>query len=399
MKNSRLFLVLVSLTLIFQTINLIPPETDGEITSQEAQKEMLARNGLLWMNIKGFSGSITTPLRIADLWEPAGNDSVIFGTTSGVYILELDNGEVYNRLPVSSPVTSVFTGPDVDGDGVRDIGYTCIDQVHPNVVFSSSRTGVKIWDFAPTEEVYTANLGWHEEETRSWNALELLWGENPRVLVNSWRTLFCLDIETGEIIWTHTGKNDFWNIVIGSDMNGDGEADVIINTQEGALRSVSSADGKLIWKSNLENKYSFKAKMAFATLKLSAPKSVWSPVIMDDTNGDGIREIAAGTEMGNVYLIDGASGKKLWEQDVISLANREKKEPTNYFSENFGNIIIKKMNDCDNDRVSDACVLVDTGGSEKEGKSSSLFVMSIGANKQTRIISEKNPIPNFPSTV
>ncbi len=288
MKNSRFFLVLVSLMLILQMINIVPPGTDGEVTSQEAQKEILTRNGLLWMNIKGFSGSITTALRITDLREPAGNDSVVFGTSSGVYILDLDTGEVYNRLPVASPVTSVFIGPDTDEDGVRDIGYTCVDQVHHNVVFLSSRTGEKIWDFAPTEKVYTANLGWHEEETRSWDARELLWGPTPRVLINSWRTLFCLNIETGGILWTHTGNNDFWNIEMGSDMNGDGAADVIVNTQEGALRSISSTDGKLIWKSDLESKFSFKATMAFATLKLSAPKSVWSPVIMDDITGDGV---------------------------------------------------------------------------------------------------------------
>jgi len=396
MKNNRFFLVLISLMLIFQMINIIPHGTDGDITSQEAQKEMLARNGLLWMNIKGFSGSITTPLRITDLWEPSGNDTVIFGTSSGVYILDIETGEVYNRLPVASPVTSVFVGPDIDTDGVRDIGYTCIDQVHPNVVFVSSRTGVKIWDFAPTEKVYTENLGWHEEETRSWSALELLWDSSRRVLINSWRTLFCLDIETGKTLWTHTGENDFWNIAVGSDMNGDGAADIVINTQEGSLRSVSSTDGKLIWKSDLEVKFTFKAAMAFATLKLSSPKSVWKPVVMDDSTGDGINEIAVGTEMGNVYLVDGASGKKLWEKAVLSLSKSEKKEPTNYFSENFGNIIIKQLNDCDNDLVRDACILVDSGGDDKESKSSSLIVMSTGVNKLTRIISEKKSNPQFP---
>ena len=392
-KNKNRFLLpLVSVLLMVQIFSFIPTAPVSGITPDQA---MLDRNGLLWMNVNGFTGSITTRLRTVDLKAPEGNDSVIFGTTSGVYILDLGTGEVYNRIPVAFPVTSVFMGRDGDGDGVKDIGYTSMDQVRSNTVFVSSGTGKKLWDFTPTEKVYTSNLGWHHEETRSWDSLEYFHHGEAKLFVTSWRALYCLDITTGKQIWRHSGDDDFWNIALLNDIDGDGKKDIIVNTQEGALRAVSSATGKIIWNSVLEEGYEYKANLAFATLKFTSPKSLWKPVPIDDITGDGIDEIAVGSEMGFVYLLDGMNGKKLWEKDVISLTKNEKKERTNYFADNFGNIIIRPVDDCDGDHDRDMVVITDPGGDEKTPKSASMFVLSSKLSPPKRALTEKKSTPQF----
>ena len=397
MRKKLLVLAMVTTLVLLELSSLVPTgrsvERSGATTPEEI---MLERNGLLWINIKGFTGSITTSLRIEDLKAPHGNDSVVFGTTSGIYIIDIDTGEVFNRIPVSSPVTSVFIGPDGDGDGVKEVGYTCVDQIRPNVVLASSVTGERIWEFAPKEEVYTSNLGWHREETRSWDSEELLTGEVPKVLVTSWRSIYALDMVTGEKLWSHTGSNDFWKITLTSDLDDDGERDVLVSTQEGALRAVSSKNGKLIWKCSLEEGYPYTASMAFAKLKFYSPKSLWEPVIIDDVTGDGVDDIAVASEMGVVYGVNGAKGKKLWEKEVLSLTKNDKKEMTSFFSENFGNILVRALGDLDGDGLDDISVLTAPGNDEKDVGKGSLLVLSTGESPAKRIIADKKSAPQFP---
>lgn len=392
MKRTGLIPILFCMMLLVQAV---PPWEPGTVTGGTPDRDMLVRNGLLWMNVNGFSGSITTELMLADLSAPEGDDSVLFGTTSGIYILDLDTGEVLNRIPVAFPVTSVFVGDDRDGDRIRDVGYTCIDQVRPNVVYTSSMTGKKIWDFSPAEKVYTSNLGWHEEGTRSWDSIVLGESGGLRVFVTSWKSLYCLDAGTGEEIWKHTGSDDFWNVLPAGDLDGDSRVDLVVNTQGGALRAVSSADGKLIWNRVLEKSYDYKADLAFAKLKFSAPKSVWEPVLIGDVNGDGTAEIAVGSEMGNVFLVSGADGEKLWEKEVLALSSREKQERTSFFSDTFGNIIVRPFGDSDGDGLSDVCVLAVPESDDRSPKSASLWVLSSAPSTGKRVLSEKKSSPQF----
>jgi len=379
--------------LMAQAMPMLEPVSVGGGTPD---RELLSRNGLLWMNVNGFSGSITTDLLLADLSSPDGDDSVVFGTTSGVYVLTLDTGEVLNRIPAGSPVTSVFVGEDLDGDRVKDVGFTCIDQIRPNVVYASSVTGKRIWDFYPTEEVYTSNLGWHPQGTRSWDSTVTGQGDGLRVYVTSWKSLYCLDGSTGSMVWEHTGEDDFWNVFTVDDLGGDGQEDLIVNTQEGALRAVSASDGSLIWKRVLEDSYTYKANLAFATLKFTSPKSLWKPVPVDDVDGDGKTDLAVGSEMGNVYLVSGASGKKLWEKDVLTLSKKEKMERSTYFSESFGNIILRPGGDCDGDGLLDVCVITNPGGDDDKPKSASMLVLSSALSPGKRTLSEKKSTPQFP---
>ena len=99
--------------------------------------------------------------------------------------------------------------------------------------------------------------------------------------------------------------------------------------------------------------------------------------------------------MGFVYFLDGSNGKKLWEKDVISLTKNEKKERTNYFADNFGNIIIHPVDDCDGDLSKDLVVITDPGGDEKTPKSASMFVITSKLSPSKRALSEKKSTPQF----
>ncbi len=390
--------LMVILILSCMVLQLIPLSTaPSSPSASAAQEELMNRNGLLWMNVKGFTGYITTDILIEDMESPAGDDTILFGTTSGVYMLDMDTGDVRMRISVSSAVTSVFVIPDVDSDNHKEVGYTSTDQVRPNVAVYSGATGSKIWDYTPSERVYTSNLGWAPQETRSWDSIVIDTGQGNLVMVSSWRSVHCLDAGTGERLWKHSAKDDVWFLYPFDDIDGDGTKDLLSAGQDGKLRLFSSGSGRIIWKADLEDSYDFMARLAFAKLKFSSPKSLWNPVLVDDINGDGIDEIAIASEMGMIYMVDGSQGKTLWKEEVKDLKKSEKAESSGFTDDGFGSVVMKTVSDMDRDGTQDLCVLSIESGQEDVG-SGSLSLLSGSENRGKRAISEKKSTPQFPLT-
>ena len=78
-------------------------------------------NSILWSFSTGLFGAITTQVINSDLNNDGTDDSIIFGTTIGLNIINISTGELQNYFKTKSQVTSVSVIPDISGDGYKDI--------------------------------------------------------------------------------------------------------------------------------------------------------------------------------------------------------------------------------------------------------------------------------------
>jgi outer membrane protein assembly factor BamB len=203
---------------------------------------------------------------------------------------------VWTYSAASGHIASSPAVGDVDGDGIDELA--CADTVGNIAVLSGS--GQLRWQrhvpgpitIAPTlADVYSG------ETDSSYSLLELL-------VVNSDGVIYCLDANTGGLIWSYALPNDVdWgNTAISvSDLDNDGNMEIVTGDSSGCVVCLSG-EGDELW---------LYAGTHGHTL---CPAS-------GDLDGDGMREVLiAGSETALVCLSH--EGKELWRlEDGVSGAS------------------------------------------------------------------------------
>lgn len=202
----------------------------------------------------GISGEITAEPKFIEFSEQIGEDKLIIPTTLGVYIIS--EGEVERYIPTTNPVTSYSLIDDIDGDGITDIILGTEDTVFPNIQAYSVGRGKRIWTFKSHMEMYRDDIGWYQHQ--------------PSIL------------EIGLVKNEDNNKQDGIVVVSGY-----------------SIYLLNPATGEEIWEYKNED-------------------NVWDAAVIEDINGNNIKEIVFGDQRGTLHVVDGENGEKIWEKTIVS---------------------------------------------------------------------------------
>jgi hypothetical protein len=215
-----------------------------------------SQGSILWQAIGGMTGEITTEIKLVDQTNVGSPDTVLIGTDGGAMAIDLLTGEVYTRYTTLDPVLSITDIADIDGGGRADFVITTRNQQTPNVIAVSTETGTKLWDHKPMVEAYTEEEGLLDKETISW----------------------CVDSIPASS---------------GSGM------DVILSSWRMVYR-LSGSDGDIKWTFEGNN-------------------DIWTVVVTEDLTGDGNPDVLAGSQDGDIHLLNGRTGDPVWEHDLTEI--------------------------------------------------------------------------------
>lgn len=111
----------------------------------------------------------------------------------------------------------------------------------------------------------------------------------------------CVDLNTGALEWeAYVGINIASSPLV-YDIDSDGVIDVIITSANNTYR-INGKYGNIVWKSSIGR----------------GLQSVSSPVLLDDINGDNIKDIAVANLWGYIAIIDGKHGDLIRQVDLWS---------------------------------------------------------------------------------
>ena len=118
-------------------------------------------------------------------------------------------------------------------------------------------------------------------------------------------SIYALDYPSQRVIWKFSVNDYFKSSVIVRDINFDGKLEIIAGGRHGVLYCIDGETGHLIWKVKSEKEF----------------PHIFSPPILADINNDGIYDVIYvldSAEGQDVIAVSGESGKILWIfQDVI----------------------------------------------------------------------------------
>lgn len=193
-------------------------------------------------------------------------------------------------------VVSVRKLGDVNGDADDDV-IAAIDGTDRVLCLdggSTSPSGSLIWQYPAGAGLWTYALGVMSDITGD--------GVNE-ALTGEWWTadgsgVRCLNGTTGGEIWRSTGVTD--HVMALSplpDITADGHDEVIVASWENAVIVLDGVSGGQLWKT---------------TVGTTNGGDVWTARAIDDLNRDGVQDVIAGSFDTNVYAMDGKNGDVLW---------------------------------------------------------------------------------------
>ena len=385
MYSLLIFLILLTMMLP-STIISQDKNTDSE-TSDDTPKQ-----SVLWRTIGGMTGEITTEIKLVDQTNAGFLDTVLVGTDGGAMAIDLLSGEVHTRYTTLNLVLSITNIADIDDKGRTDFVITTLDQQLPNVIAVSTETGEKLWEFKPMVDAYTDEDGLIESETISWCVDSIPTGNGMDVIVSSWRIVYRLSGDNGDVLWKFTGGNDIWNVVSADDLTGDNKHDVLAGSQDGDIHLLNGETGDEVWVHDLTEKYEMTIvedpkkgeDQTSNTETIIIDLSLWSIITIEDVDRDSLADVVVSSEDGFITLISGDSGDIIWSKK-ITLQNEpdvENEEQTGIDDLlNFFNPRIKTIDDFDGDGLRDILVMGITRNYEGTAK---IISSSTGATMGTR---------------
>lgn len=188
---------------------------------------------------------------------------------------------------------------DIDNDGYKDliVGTTGGDE---SIIAISGKTGTQIWKHDT-----------HEYGTGGWvYQIDVRYDYNndgfPDVLASTGddgngtgpKRVYCLNGKTGVPIWETPCVGAVFSVIGVEDFNGDGKPDVVAGSTtsdetHGRVYGINGTNGAILWTYSAQG------------------SSTWGLLQIDDINGDGIKDVAAGDFGGNIYFLNATNGQKL----------------------------------------------------------------------------------------
>lgn len=243
---------------------------------------------------------------------------LLVGTTAGVYIISSENGTLENYIYTSSPITDIAVIDDITADGQKDMVLSTAEKYFPNIECYDSKTGDKIWSFSTMQEVYDVDVLWTFQQTPTYN------------------------LETID------------------DVNDDGHKDVI-SASGYRIYMLDGKTGKEIWNFESSN-------------------NLWEITVVNDVDGDGIKDVMTGGQNGHLYLLSGNDGRIVW--DRLLADNYEVTDPST-------GTVIGTM-----ERSVWDIVPLDVGGKEKvvvSAEDGNVYLIDVKTNE----IEWKTPVINY----
>lgn len=190
---------------------------------------------------------------------------------------------------------AITLGSDINGDGLPDIiaGTAWGDRA---VTAISTQTGEILWRF---ETNIYGNGGWvymvdAKYDYNDNGYLDVLAATGDDADGNGPKRIFCLDGQTGDIIWQTPLNAAGYAVVAVEDFTGDGIPDVVAGatspSNQGRVVGINGANGNIEWDIT------------------TAGTAVWALEQISDITGNQISDIIAGTFNGMYYLIDVTNG-------------------------------------------------------------------------------------------
>jgi outer membrane protein assembly factor BamB len=182
---------------------------------------------------------------------------------------------------------------DVTGDNIPDVVGGTISGI---VAAYNGATGVSIWTVTVASGSPIFSL------LPMGNANPEVTISEDVVVASAYTGVYCLDGNNGARIWTRPEQANVYRLAVGSDITGDNVNEVYYGTVSGGtgggwVRCLDGSSGQIIWQVVAD---------PFSTA------NVWGLVAVPDVTGDAIRDIACGTQGGNVVLLDGWDGTRIW---------------------------------------------------------------------------------------
>ena len=390
MKKFQMHTLLIVLILLTMTL---PSTTISQDENNDSENlGDTSHQSILWQTIGGMTGEITTEIKLVDQTNEDSPDTVLVGTDGGAMAIDLLNGEVITRYTTLDPVLSITDIADIDDKGRTDIVITTRNQQTPNVIAVSTETWEKLWEFKPMVEAYTEEDGLIDMETISWCVDSIPAGSGKDVIVSSWRMVYRLSGDNGDVIWTFTGNNDIWTVVAADDLTGDNKNDILAGSQDGDIHLLNGETGDEVWVHDLSEKYEMTIvedpkkgeDQTSNTETIIIDLSLWSIITIEDVDRDSFPDVVVSSEDGFITLISGDSGDIIWSKK-ITLQNEpdvENEEQTGIDDLlNFFNPRIKTIDDFDGDGLRDILVMGITRNYEGTAK---IISSSTGATMGTR---------------
>lgn len=201
-----------------------------------------AQNQPVWQ--KSIRGEISAEPRFENLSEQ--EEVLILPSSSGLYILK--EGQIDRHLYPGKEILSFVVIPDQDSDGTRDLIIGIEDELLPNVLCLSSRTGEIIWWFCPESRIFKEGFGWFNYQPEINAIIYPSEGLQQSVYLTAGDTLYKISISNGEVIWKQAELSKIVSYSAISDINDDKINELCFSNQLGEIILLDGQTGKEIWR-------------------------------------------------------------------------------------------------------------------------------------------------------
>ncbi len=307
-------------------------------------------DGEIWSSFSGLPDD-TTCRPVLDSINGVGSEEILYmGSNIGLSKINIELGTIFWFISTPGAILSITPLSDVTNDNIRDVLITVDTQDFNNTELIDGFSGEKIWSFRPTVTVFVDGIGFTEKETRSWNGLQIedLTSDGlDDVLISSYNTVYALDAIDGSLLWSASGSDDIWSLDLLAD---DLDSDGINEVIFG------TQDGELLVVSG-KNGNKIWTIQATESLQytnteqgttITIDQNVYDVMIQEDFNGDNKEDVIISSESGYVSIYDITNGKLLDEVKAFSITGTT--HNIAYFgSETFYNVMVFELDSLSSD--------------------------------------------------
>ena len=192
--------------------------------------------------------------------------------------INIIHGEERVHLDTNFEVLKLIAVGDVDHDGYEDfLTYQNAPDLADQLMTISGQQGRIISTCKLSRESYSNDLGF--TQTNSY-IMQMNYIGNDQVLIVYDYSIACLNVSTGEILFTYTEIDNIWRTEVVDDIDGDGIRDIAYTMQKNTLGVISGATGEVIRKYNPCEVYNVEHPWR-TTVTIDAVMNVWDLKYMD----------------------------------------------------------------------------------------------------------------------